>query len=98
MKYTLILLAACVVVLVSGRPQQVEEDYPPAKYSFEYRVEDNESGNSYGHQETRDGDNTEGRYEVLLPDTRRQIVVYNVNGEGGFDAEVTYEGEAVITR
>ncbi|XP_045609714.1 cuticle protein 8 [Procambarus clarkii] len=95
MKYTVILLA-CLVVLATGRPQ--EENYPPAKYNFEYAVEDPESGNSYSHKESRDGDDTEGRYEVLLPDTRRQIVVYTVNADGGFNADVTYEGEAVLKR
>ncbi|XP_069939518.1 cuticle protein 8-like [Cherax quadricarinatus] len=95
MKYTVILLAA-MVVLTAPRPQ--EEIYPPAKYTFEYAVEDPESGNSYSHKESRDGDNTEGQYEVLLPDTRRQFVKYYVNADGGFNADVTYEGEAVISR
>ena len=33
----------------------------PAQYSFQYDVEDQPSGNSFGHQEQRDGDRTEGR-------------------------------------
>lgn len=47
-----------------------------AQYNFQWEVEDAESGNSYNQQEARDGDHTQGRYEVLLPDGTRQVVVY----------------------
>ncbi|XP_042862027.1 cuticle protein 8-like [Penaeus japonicus] len=90
----LILLAA-LVVIAAARPQ---EEPLPASYQFSWEVNDPESGNSYGQTETRDGDNTEGRYEVNLPDTRKQIVTYTVNGDGGFVADVQYEGEAVLKR
>ena len=53
-----------------------------------------EDDNQYNHQETRDGDSTEGSYSVALPDGRVQTVTYTVNGDGGFVAEVSYEGEA----
>ncbi|XP_076061312.1 uncharacterized protein LOC143037085 [Oratosquilla oratoria] len=71
-----------------------EEDYGPAKYDFNYAVKDEESGNDFGHQETRDGDLTEGSYYVQLPDGRLQKVTYYVDGDSGYVAEVTYEGEA----
>lgn len=45
----------------------------PAKYSFEYDVKDYQSGNDFGHMESRDGDRTVGRYYVLLPDGRKQV-------------------------
>lgn len=45
----------------------------PAKYSFEYNVQDFTSGNDFGHMESRDGDRTVGRYFVLLPDGRKQV-------------------------
>ncbi len=64
------------------------------KYDFDWSVKDDYSGNDFGHQETRDGYNTEGSYFVLLPDGRRQTVTYYVNGDSGFVAKVTYEGEA----
>ncbi|XP_076059563.1 pro-resilin-like [Oratosquilla oratoria] len=66
----------------------------PAKYDFDWAVNDAASGNDFGHQESRDGDFTQGSYYVLLPDGRLQRVNYNVDGDSGFVAEVTYEGEA----
>ncbi|XP_047472485.1 pro-resilin-like [Penaeus chinensis] len=68
--------------------------YAPAKYDFNYAANDPSSGNDFGHQETRDGDNTQGSYYVLLPDGRLQRVTYSVNGDSGYVADVTYEGEA----
>ncbi|XP_047471497.1 early nodulin-75-like [Penaeus chinensis] len=64
------------------------------KYWFEWEVNDHYSGNEYNMQEHRDGEKTEGFYNVLLPDTRVQRVTYTVDGDSGFVAEVTYEGEA----
>ena len=70
--------------------------YPeePAKYDFNYAVKDDYSGNDFGHQEARDGYDTQGSYYVQLPDGRLQKVTYTVNGDSGYVAEVTYEGEA----
>ncbi|XP_076059565.1 cuticle protein 7-like [Oratosquilla oratoria] len=73
---------------VYGTPQL------PARYDFDYAVRDAYSGNDFGHQESRDGDHTRGSYYVLLPDGRTQRVNYRVDGDSGFVAEVTYEGEA----
>ncbi|XP_076059433.1 pro-resilin-like [Oratosquilla oratoria] len=66
----------------------------PARYDFDWAVNDAASGNDFGHQESRDGDHTQGSYYVLLPDGRLQRVNYNVQGNSGFVAEVTYEGQA----
>ena len=54
----------------------------PANYEFSWEVQDDESGNNYGHQESREGDETKGSYHVLLPDGRTQIVDYVANAEG----------------
>ncbi|XP_069937805.1 pro-resilin-like isoform X3 [Cherax quadricarinatus] len=64
----------------------------PAHYNFTWQVKDDASGNDYGHQETRDGANTQGSYYVLLPDGRLERVNYTVNGDSGYVAQVTYEG------
>jgi len=68
------------------------KDHP--KYDFNYAVKDDYTGNDFGHQESRDGYNTQGLYYVQLPDGRLQRVAYTVNGDEGYLAEVTYEGEA----
>ncbi|XP_066976786.1 pro-resilin-like [Macrobrachium rosenbergii] len=84
-----------------GRPNGFNNGngrFPPARYDFEYEVKDRPSGNDFGHQESRRGDNTDGSYSVLLPDGRLQKVTYEVNGDSGFLAEVTYEGEARYPR
>ncbi|XP_037791660.1 cuticle protein 18.6-like [Penaeus monodon] len=70
-------------ILTVSRPQ----------YSFNYAVND-AFGNDFGHQEGRDGYNTQGSYYVQLPDGRLQRVAYAVNGNQGYVAQVTYEGVA----
>merc|ERR1719337_851970 len=66
----------------------------PAQYDFNYAVKDDYSGNDFGHQEARNGYDTQGTYYVQLPDGRLQTVTYTVNGDSGFVAEVSYQGEA----
>ncbi|KAF5271077.1 hypothetical protein FQR65_LT00496 [Abscondita terminalis] len=70
------------------------EDGPsePANYNFEYHVQDN-YGNDFGHQEARQGDVAQGKYFVLLPDGRRQIVEY-VADQSGYKPKISYEGTA----
>merc|ERR1711997_285155 len=64
-------------------------DVPP-KYGYQYGVADHDSGNNFGQSETRDGHATSGSYYVALPDGRTQKVVYTVNGDSGYIADVTY--------
>ncbi|XP_069977399.1 uncharacterized protein [Penaeus vannamei] len=65
----------------------------PAQYNYRYTVQDN-FGNDFGHQEDRNGYDTQGSYYVQLPDGRLQKVTYTVNGDSGFIANVDYVGEA----
>lgn len=67
-----------------------ENSGEPAKYSFQYDVNDIASGNDFGHMESRDGDKTVGRYYVLLPDGRKQIVTYEAD-KNGYRPTITYE-------
>merc|ERR1719420_1776870 len=86
------LLAAVTL----ARPDSPAPAYPdePAKYTYSYSVKDDYTNNNYGANEERDGYATSGAYYVSLPDGRLQKVSYSVNGEGGYVADVTYEGEA----
>lgn len=61
-----------------------------ANYQFEYGVKDGSAGQQFGHEEERNGQQTRGRYTVLLPDGRLQIVTYRAD-ENGYNADVTYE-------
>ncbi|XP_064123070.1 cuticle protein 8-like [Macrobrachium nipponense] len=64
------------------------------KYNFNWAVGDDSSSNEFGHQEARDGEDTQGSYYVQLPDGRLQKVSFHVDGDDGYVAEVTYSGEA----
>lgn len=58
-----------------------------------YEVQDAESGNDFGHMETRQDDDAQGTYYVVLPDGRKQIVEYKASPEG-YKPMVRYEGTA----
>ena len=53
----------------------------PAHYGFGYEVKADYA--TYGHQETREGEYTKGVYHVDLPDGRKQVVNYHVEGDSG---------------
>ncbi|XP_047471412.1 cuticle protein 19.8-like [Penaeus chinensis] len=84
----------CSVPFVSVYAIKSEVNKDSTKYDFNYAVKDEYSGNNFGHQENRDGYNTQGSYYALLPDGRLQKVIYTVNGDSGYVVEVSYEGEA----
>ncbi|KAK8392731.1 hypothetical protein O3P69_014871 [Scylla paramamosain] len=58
-----------------------------------WNVKDDYSSNDNGHQETRDGYDTQGSYYVQLPDGRLQEVTHTVNGDSGFVAQEKEEEE-----
>ena len=76
------------------RPYPARYPQEPTAYAFGYAVADHYTGTNFGHQEERDGYATKGSYKVNLPDGRVQIVKYVADDYNGFNAEVTYEGEA----
>ncbi|TRY71934.1 hypothetical protein TCAL_11484 [Tigriopus californicus] len=75
-------------------PQPQPQYDEPASYAFEWQVQDDYTKNDYGHKENRENTITNGEYFVLLPDGRTQKVTYTVDGYNGYQAEVSYEGEA----
>ncbi|XP_071536160.1 cuticle protein 19-like [Panulirus ornatus] len=97
--YVLVALVAAVAAdgptyLPPGPSYNAPAPPGPARYTFDWSVKDDNSGNDFGHQESRDGYDTQGSYYVLLPDGRLQRVTYNVNGDSGYMAQVEHEGEA----
>merc|ERR1712242_447969 len=72
-----------------------EEKLPPQPFAYQYGVKDDYSGASYQKSETQDQYGVVGgSYTVALPDGRTQIVTYTADHEGGFIADVKYEGVA----
>merc|ERR1712212_195483 len=71
-----------------------EEPQEGMPFNYNWAVKDDYSGNDYNHRSESDGEVTQGEYRVLLPDGRTQIVTYRSDPISGFEAEVTYEGEA----
>lgn len=63
-------------------------------YQFGYSVTDTKTGDSKTREETRDGDVVTGSYTVADPDGRVRRVTYTADGVNGFNAVVTYDGEA----
>ncbi|XP_037068917.1 cuticle protein 7-like [Pollicipes pollicipes] len=72
-------------------PKYKEE---PKPYAYDYAVNDHYTGTNFAKNEKSDGHNTQGSYTVALPDGRVQTVNYVADHYDGFNAEVTYEGEA----
>merc|ERR1711894_319020 len=72
-----------------------EEKIPPKPYVYEYGGVDY-NGQAFAKTESQDEYGAvNGEYRVELPDGRTQIVTYHADHEGGFVADVKYEGEAI---
>jgi len=63
-------------------------------YQFGYSVADAKTGDAKSREETRDGNSVTGSYTVADPDGRIRRVTYTADAESGFNAVVTYDGEA----
>merc|ERR1711962_20230 len=73
-----------------------EEKLPPQPFAYEYGVKDDYSGAAYTKQENQNEYGAvEGSYKVSLPDGRIQTVRYHADHDGGYVADVTYEGTPV---
>lgn len=72
------------------------DDNGGVSYQFQYRVKDELTGQDFGQEEERNDYHTEGEYEVMLPDGRRQIVRYKVlDATSGYIANVEYQGDPI---
>ncbi|XP_068246688.1 pro-resilin-like [Palaemon carinicauda] len=65
----------------------------PAHYNYNYVVNDEYSGNHFGHEESRQDYDTKGKYFVHLPDGRLQTVTYYAD-QSGYHPRVSFEGDA----
>ncbi|XP_046400460.1 pro-resilin-like [Ischnura elegans] len=78
-----------------GGHHEDHSQWVPQPYEYSYAVKDAYTGNDYSHSESGDGSGSvRGEYRVLLPDGRTQIVTYTATDQTGFNAQVTYQGEA----
>ncbi|XP_053648029.1 pro-resilin-like [Cherax quadricarinatus] len=95
-------VAVLVVVLVAGVTLALPTDpygqpvYPsePIPYNFGYGVKDEYAGTDFGHNEDSDGHTSKGSYNVALPDGRIQTVNYVADHQNGYQAQVSYKGQA----
>ena len=71
---------------------QYKEEARP--FAFDYAVNDHYTGTNFARNEQSDGHNVQGYYSVVLPDGRTQHVKYTADHYGGYNAEVTYDGQA----
>lgn len=67
----------------------------PAKYDFSYDVSDGDLGVEFGQEESRDGEDINGSFHVLLPDGRRQRVQYTA-GQSGYKPTISYENTGIV--
>ncbi|XP_042234988.1 cuticle protein 7-like [Homarus americanus] len=66
----------------------------PIPYNYAYGVKDEYAGTDFGHSEDSDGSAVKGSYNVVLPDGRIQTVTYVADHYNGYQAQVSYQGEA----
>ena len=78
-----------------GGSYSSQDYYSVPDYSTAHAVQDPYSGVNTNSRENRLGERTEGSYSVDLPDGRKQIVTYWVDGLSGYNADVQYLGQAV---
>ncbi|CAH2061800.1 unnamed protein product, partial [Iphiclides podalirius] len=69
----------------------------PANYNFGYMVNDYQEGTEFGHHEESLEGSAHGKYQVLLPDGRRQTVSYEADGRG-FKPRVSYQDNEDLGR
>ncbi|XP_068230635.1 cuticle protein 19-like [Palaemon carinicauda] len=91
----LMMMMMMAAINVEAKPVLGPYDYPPMPYDFRYGIRDQYTGNDFGHEETSNGDAVTGRYYVLLPDGRRQVVSYVADHHRGYVATITYENVGV---
>lgn len=76
-------------------PTKEPEQQQPAQYSFEYHVNNPETGDIKTQNEVRDGDVVHGHYGLVEPDGSVRTVEYTADDQNGFQAVVHNSGGPV---
>ncbi|XP_015117154.1 cuticle protein 7 [Diachasma alloeum] len=71
------------------------DHHAPAKYAFNYGVNDPHTGDVKSQHEERDGDVVKGSYSLNEPDGTIRVVDYTADPHNGFNAVVKKIGHAV---
>merc|ERR1711955_71719 len=92
---TLLLVAGVLAGSCLCQPIDTE-DLSPQPYGYQYGVDDAETKASFQKSESKDNQGRVlGSFVIALPDGRIQTVKYTADPIQGFQAEVSYEGQAV---
>ncbi len=89
-----IVRTSAPAVIVEEEPEEEEPVNLNPSYSYAYSVADETSGDSKTKEETMSNGAISGSYSVADPDGRLRLVTYTADKENGFQATVTYNGEA----
>merc|ERR1712212_1452473 len=98
MAYTQLLILVVVVAATTAAPQFIEDNQPPIPHDFAYGVNDPETGDAKEHKQSVSASGrTEGEYRWLQPNGLYTVVKYFVDGDSGFQAEVSEEPGPAIS-
>ncbi|GJQ80885.1 hypothetical protein Trydic_g14142 [Trypoxylus dichotomus] len=87
-------VAAKVAPINVASGHEVNEEHASPKYQFQYKVEDDHTGDYKYHAEARDGDVVKGEYSFKEADGTVRTVKYTVESKSGFNAVVIKSGRA----
>eukprot|EP00090_Calanus_glacialis_P028472 TRINITY_DN45721_c0_g1_i1.p1 TRINITY_DN45721_c0_g1~~TRINITY_DN45721_c0_g1_i1.p1 ORF type:complete len:117 (-),score=45.86 TRINITY_DN45721_c0_g1_i1:89-439(-) len=99
--YTLLLAMSTSLTLSQPQAPKGYAPVPEAHQPFQYQygVADEYSNSNFQKSESQDKNgNVKGSFVIALPDGRIQTTTYTATEQGGFIAEVTYQGEAVYPK
>ncbi|XP_034824755.1 cuticle protein 7-like isoform X1 [Maniola hyperantus] len=81
--------------IVHGHGHHVDYHTHP-HYTFDYKVEDQHTGDMKSQHESRDGDVVKGYYSLHQPDGSERTVHYHGDHHTGFHADVKYATHHIV--
>ncbi|XP_066966782.1 cuticle protein 19.8-like [Macrobrachium rosenbergii] len=95
------VILLCLIPVVLSRPEEAHpvgyvlptpEPLPEGMpFEYNYAVKDDKHAVDFGHDTKSDGQHVTGKYHVLLPDGRTQVVTYTVDPKGGYQPVISYQ-------